>query len=84
VYFLQRVFQQREDAYQKAAERKRSTVEYGNQWALVIQTIQGMEDPKERVLREGRLVEALTDRLRGRTDAAAPRKGRGAEGSASR
>ena len=74
LYFLQRVFQQREDAYRSAAEAKRSTVEYGNQWALVIQTIQGMEDPKERVLREGRLVEALTDQLRERTKTAAPRR----------
>jgi serine/threonine protein kinase len=80
LYFLQRVFQQREDAYRKAAEAKRSTVEYGNQWALVIQTIQGMEDAKERVLRESRLVEALTDQLRGRAKAAAPGRGNRAAG----
>jgi predicted Ser/Thr protein kinase len=64
LYFLQRMFHQREDAYRRAMDEKRSTVDYGNQWALVIQTIQGMEDPKERILREGRLVEALTDKLR--------------------
>ena len=63
LYFLQRIFQQREDMYRKSAEAKRSTVEYGNQWALVIQTIQGMEDPKERILRESRLVETLTEQL---------------------
>ena len=83
LYFLQRVFQQREDAYRTAAEAKRSTVEYGNQWALVIQTIQGMEDPKERVLREGRLVEAMTDHLRGRAVAVPQRRGRRAPISAS-
>ena len=65
LYFLHRIFQQREDVYRKAADAKRATVEYGNQWALVIQTIQGMEDPRERVLREARLVEAMTDRLHG-------------------
>jgi hypothetical protein len=73
LYFLQRVFQQREDAYRKAADAKQRVVEYGNQWGLVIQTIQGMEDPRERVLREGRLVEALTDHLRGRNTPTAPR-----------
>lgn len=65
LYFLQRVFQQREDSYRKLADAKRNHVEYGSQWAMVIQTIQGMEDPRERVAREGLLVEALTDRLRG-------------------
>jgi len=76
LYFLQRVFQQREDAYRSAADAKRNNVEYGNQWALVIQTIQGMEDPKERVMREGELVKALTDRLRARDSKALPQKGR--------
>ena len=76
LYFLQRVFQQREDAYRTAADAKRNNVEYGNQWALVIQTIQGMEDPKERVIREGELVKALTDRLRARDDKALPQRGR--------
>ncbi len=74
LYFLQRVFHEREDAYRKAAEAKRNTVEYGNQWSLVIQTIQGMEDPGQRVLREGQLVETLTDHLRGRGKAVAARK----------
>ncbi|MBB5057298.1 putative Ser/Thr protein kinase [Granulicella aggregans] len=73
LYFLQRVFQRREDEYRQAAEAKRSTVEYGNQWALVIQTIQGMEDPKERVTREGRLVEALIDHL-SRSKSSAPER----------
>jgi tRNA A-37 threonylcarbamoyl transferase component Bud32 len=81
LYFLQRVFQQREDSYRKAAEAKRNNVEYGNQWALVIQTIQGMEDAKERVVREGLLVEAMTERLRGRPGAA--QKGRRASVSSS-
>lgn len=83
LYFLQRVFQQREDAYRKAAEAKRTTVEYGNQWALVIQTIQAMEDPKERAMREGRLVEAMTDRLRGGGNAGAPRTRRTAVAASS-
>jgi serine/threonine protein kinase len=63
LYFLQRVFQQREDFYRKAADAKRVTVEYGNQWALVVQTIQGMEDQKERGIREARLVETLIEKL---------------------
>ena len=63
LYFLQRVFQQREDNYRMAAAAKQASVDYGNQWALVIQTIQGMEDQSERWLREKRLVEAMTDRL---------------------
>ena len=63
LFFVQKIFQQREDFYRKAAEAKRATVDYGNQWALVIQTIQGMEDRKERSVRQSRLVEALTEKL---------------------
>jgi serine/threonine protein kinase len=64
IYFIQRVFQQREDHYRAAATQKHSNLEYGNQWLLVIQSIDAMEDSRERALRQARLVDALTDRLK--------------------
>jgi serine/threonine protein kinase len=63
MYFVQRVFQQREDHYRVAATQKHANLEYGNQWLLIIQSIDAMEDPYDRAARQGRLVDALTEKL---------------------
>lgn len=64
VYFIQRVFQNREDHYRSLAGAKNRHLEYGNQWLLVIQSIDAIEDQGERVRRQARLVDALTKHLR--------------------
>ena len=63
VYFIQKVFQQREDHYRKAADEKSSHLEYGNQWLLVIQSVDAIESSDERVKRQARLVDVLTQKL---------------------
>jgi hypothetical protein len=68
VYFIQRVFQQREDHYRSLATSKNSHLEYGNHWLLVIQSIDSVEDPKERAKRQSRLVDVLTEKLGTRLD----------------
>jgi serine/threonine protein kinase len=64
VYFIQRIFQQREDHYRKLASAKNSHLEYGNQWLLVIQSIDAIDEPKEKMKRQARLVAVLTDKLK--------------------
>jgi serine/threonine protein kinase len=76
VYFIQKVFQQREDHYRSLATAKHEHLEYGNHWLLVIQSIDAIENPGERERRQGELVEVLTKKLdahRGPTRTA-PRK----------
>jgi serine/threonine protein kinase len=63
IYFIQRVFQQREDHYRSLATSKNSHLEYGNHWLLVIQSIDSIEDATERSRRQSRLVDVLTKRL---------------------
>jgi hypothetical protein len=57
VYFVQHVFHEREDHYCKLAAEKNAHLEYGNQWLLVIQSIDAIEDPEERVRRQTRLAD---------------------------
>ena len=64
LYFIQRVFQQREDHYRRLASTKNSHLEYGNQWLLVIQSIDAIEDPNERMKKQARLVAVLTEKLK--------------------
>ena len=42
---------------------KNKHLEYGNQWLLVIQSIDSIEDSKERASRQSRLVEVLIQKL---------------------
>jgi serine/threonine protein kinase len=63
VYFIQRVFQQREDHYRALATAKHGHLEYGNHWLLVIQSIDAMQNPAERERRQGELVDVLTRKL---------------------
>ncbi len=76
VYYIQRLFQQREDVYRKAAEEKNSHLEYGNKWLLVIQTVDAIQDPSERKRQQARIAEALTGQLgkAGRSGSAKERK----------
>jgi serine/threonine protein kinase len=64
IYFIQKVFHQREDYYRNAADSKSKHLQYGNQWLLVIQSIDAIENADERVRRQTALVDVLTDRLR--------------------
>jgi serine/threonine protein kinase len=63
VYYIQRLFQHREDVYRKAAEEKNSHLEYGNKWLLVIQTVDAIQDTGERRKQQARIAEALTRQL---------------------
>lgn len=65
VYFIQRVFQQREDHYRSLSKTKHQHLEYGNQWLLVIQSIDAMIDPNERSRKQAKLVDVLTKKLSG-------------------
>jgi serine/threonine protein kinase len=63
VYFIQRVFQQREDHYRSLATAKHEHLEYGNHWLLVIQSIDAIENPAERERRQSELVNVMTRKL---------------------
>lgn len=63
IYFIQRIFQQREDYYREQISIKNKHLEYGNQWLITIQTIDSINDPVEREKRQARLVEVLTSKL---------------------
>ena len=63
VYFIQRIFQQREDYYRQQISIKNKHLEYGNQWLLTIQSIDAMDDLEQRERHQGRLLEVLTDQL---------------------
>lgn len=63
VYFIQRVFQQREDHYRSLAAAKREHLEYGDHWLLVIQSIDAIENPAEKERRQGELVDIMTKKL---------------------
>jgi hypothetical protein len=39
-------------------------LEYGNHWLLVIQSIDAIEEPKERMKKQARLVAVLTEKLK--------------------
>ena len=60
VYFIQKVFQQREDHYRSLASAKQGVLEYGNHWLLVIQSIDAIGDSREREQRQSELVDVLT------------------------
>lgn len=64
VFFIQRIFQQREDFYRQEAARKNSHLEYGNHWLLVIQSIERIHQVDVRHRRQARLVDILTNKLR--------------------
>lgn len=63
IHFIQRVFQQREDHYRRLADAKRSFLEYGNHWLLVLHSISGISDPTVREQRQSRLVEVMMAKM---------------------
>lgn len=63
VYFIQKVFQQREDHYRSLAAAKHDHLEYGNHWLLVIQSIDSIGNPDEKARRQSELVDVLTRKL---------------------
>ena len=64
VFFIQRLFQQREDQYLKQARAKRRYLEYGADWLLAIQTIEAIEDPVLRQQEQARLVKVIRKKLK--------------------
>ena len=67
VYFIQRVFQQREDYYRQAAAHKNANLEFGNHWLMIIQSIEAIPDENVRRRRQARLVDVLTHKLKSAT-----------------
>jgi serine/threonine protein kinase len=63
VYFIQRIFQQREDHYRDLAASKNENLEYGNHWLLVTQTIDTIDEPEERRKQQLILLERLNEKL---------------------
>lgn len=64
MYFIQRVFQQREDHYRSLARAKQRNLEYGNQWLMAIQSIDAISNAEEKERRMVKLVNALTKKLK--------------------
>lgn len=62
-YFIQKIFQQREDHFRKLAKRKNAHLEYGNYWLLAIQSVDAIEDPEQRVRQQSRLADVLSEQL---------------------
>lgn len=62
-YFIQRIFQQREDYFRQLARQKNAHLEYGNYWLLAIQSVDAVEDPTERAKQQARLADVLAERL---------------------
>ena len=63
VGFIQRIFTQREKYYHSLAAKKNSHLEYGNQWLLIIQSIDSIKDPEEKAKRQVKLTEVLLEKL---------------------
>lgn len=66
VYFIQKIFHEREDHYRALATQKREHLQYGDQWLLAIQTIDAINDPQQKRRSQARLVQVLTDKLKAR------------------
>ncbi len=61
--FIHRVFQKREDYYRSLASKKQEYLEYGNQWLLTIQSIDAIKNEEEKLRRQSRMVEVMTQKL---------------------
>jgi hypothetical protein len=75
MYFIVRVFQKREDYYRQEKSVKMKYLQYGNDWLLVIQSIEAIPDPADRLVEQHRLAQVLLDRIKGEDG----RRGRDAE-----
>ena len=65
VFFIQRIFREREDHYRTQAEVKNRHLELGNFWNLATQSADGIGDPALRSEKLARLIDALVDHVRG-------------------
>lgn len=72
-YFIGRTLQKREDHYRELRAEKNKNLEYGNDWLLLIQTIDAILDPSAKMDHQRRLVGVLTDKLDGVRQASAAR-----------
>ncbi|HEX7841543.1 MAG TPA: serine/threonine-protein kinase [Kofleriaceae bacterium] len=65
MYFIVRVFQKREDYYREEKSLKIKYLQYGNDWLLLIQSIEAIPDAAERLEEQHRLARVLLDRIKG-------------------
>ena len=65
MYFIVRVFQKREDYYREQKSLKIKYLQYGNDWLLLIQSIEAIPDPAERLEEQHQLARVLLDRIKG-------------------
>jgi serine/threonine protein kinase len=66
MYFIVRVFQKREDYYREEKSLKIKYLQYGNDWLLLIQSIEAIPDAAERLEEQHRLARVLLDRIKGK------------------
>jgi hypothetical protein len=65
MYFIVRIFQKREDYYREQMSLKIKYLQYGNDWLLLIQSIEAIPDPAERLEEQHQLARVLLDRIKG-------------------
>jgi len=65
MYFIVRVFQKREDYYREQKSLKIKYLQYGNDWLLLIQSIEAIPDAADRLEEQRRLARVLLDRIKG-------------------
>ena len=63
MYFILKIFNQREDHYREKAAAKNAHLEYGNQWQLTLQSIEMIADPQQKLARQCKLVETLLQKI---------------------
>jgi hypothetical protein len=64
VYFIVRVFQKREDYYREQKATKMKYLQYGNDWLLLIQSIEAIPDGADRLEEQRRLARVLLERIK--------------------
>lgn len=64
IYFIVRIFQQREDYYREQKSLKTRYLQYGNDWLLLIQSIEAIPDGADRIEEQRRLARVLLDRIK--------------------
>ena len=65
MYFIVRIFQKREDYYREQMALKIKYLQYGNDWLLLIQSIEAIPDAADRLEEQRRLARVLLDRIKG-------------------
>lgn len=65
-YFIAKVFQQREDYYREQKDTKMKHLQYGNDWLLLIQSIEAIPGLEDRHEEQRRLARALLDKMKSR------------------